>query len=250
MVLVLVKAVVSIAMLVLPGYLTRVAWLPRMPRDAGQDALSFWGEVLLFGLIWAGGWGVLLAQVGWFSLLLLWLISALYCAGLGLWLWRRRVGLRVKLSVARSELLSFLALLLVAGALFFRPHEFILGGADAGVYVNLGANIARTGAWRIQEPLIAELPVELYPALFREQPAPMIPQYVPLPGTYLTDDSVPKCVGEIAEKGTLWHPVGKYHFTPGVRESHEYSAPSPRICPTSARTMATQSPGLAPVPLL
>ena len=182
------QALVSVALLlVLPGYLTRLAWLRRTPQDGPQDALSFWGESLLFSLIWTGGWGVLLAQAGWFSLARLWLISLAYAGAVGLWLWRRGIPLRPSLAVERGEGIAFLLLILVAGALFLRPHEFIWGGADAGVYVNLGANMARTGSWRIQEPLIAQMAPELYPAMFREQPAPMIPQYIPLPGTYLTD---------------------------------------------------------------
>ncbi len=187
MLLSVAKALLSAALLVLPGYLTRLAWPRRTPPSAPPDALAFWGEALLFGVLWMGGWGVVLAQVGWFSLGALWLLSAGYSGALGVWLWRRGGSLRPHLALDRREGAAFLLLMLAAALLFFHPHEFIWGGADAGVYVNLGANISRTGSWRIQEPLIAEMAPELYPGMFREQPAPMIPQYIPLPGTYLTD---------------------------------------------------------------
>lgn len=211
------KAALFVVLLVLPGYLTRLAWHRHGPGEVAQEALSFWGEVLLLGLIWTGGWGVLLAQAGWLNLAHLWVISGLYCAGLGAWLWRNGVRLRVALYAERRQVGAFAALVLAAGVLFCWPHEFILGGADAGVYVNLGANMARTGAWRIREPLIAELPPALYPALFREQPAPMIPRYVPLPGTYLTDPAQGEITPQFYPLFPVW--IALLHQVGGLRLS-------------------------------
>jgi hypothetical protein len=198
------KLMTSIALLILlPGYLTRLAWFGRSVDHKPEDALQFGGQVLLFSAIWTGGLGVVLAQLGQFSLARLWLVSLSYELILVLWIWRSGMPWRLVVSGDRRERVALLTLVVIAGALFFHPHEFIWGGADAGVYVNLGANIARTGAWRIYEPLIAEMDPALYPAMFREQPAPLIPQYVPLPGTYLTNSGA----GEVTPQFYPLHPV-------------------------------------------
>ncbi len=200
----LLKALASaVLLLLLPGYLTRLAWFPRLPSDEPQDALSFLVEVLLFSLVWTGGWGVVLAHLGWFSLTGLWLISLGYGIAVGVWLRAAGRPLSVPLRVDWRSGVPVLFILVLGSVFFFRPHEFIFGGADAGVYVNLGANIARTGAWRIRDPVIAQLPSELYPGVFREHPPSMIPQYVPLPGTYLTDGST----GEVTPQFYPLHPV-------------------------------------------
>jgi 4-amino-4-deoxy-L-arabinose transferase-like glycosyltransferase len=69
--------------------------------------------------------------------------------------------------------------------LFFRPHEYLLGGADAGVYVNLGANIAKTGGIVIKDGALASLDPELYPALLRSIPPREGAPYYLLPGFYV-----------------------------------------------------------------
>ena len=43
-------------------------------------------------------------------------------------------------------------LVLVCGAAWARPHEYVLGGADAGTYVNVAAHLARTGSLVASDP--------------------------------------------------------------------------------------------------
>jgi hypothetical protein len=106
-----------------------------------------------------------------------------------------------------SEPAVLLIWLLAAGWLFFRPHEFIIGGADAGVYVNLSASIAENGRILIQDPILADLEPTLYPALLRHLPptenASVIAPYYALPGFYITDASA----GEITPQFFHLHPV-------------------------------------------
>ena len=210
------RALVSAPLLlILPGYVTRLAWFPLTSSDEPQEALSFWGEVLLYSLIWTGTCGVLLAHLGWFSLTRLCLLSLIYIVLAALWMRRKTRPFRVRLCFDRREGAALLLLVALALALFFHPHEFIFGGADAGVYVNLGANIARTGAWIVHDPVIADLPSELYAGVFREHPDWMIPQYVPLPGTYLTRGAI----GEITPQFYPLHPVwiAVFYAVGGVR---------------------------------
>jgi 4-amino-4-deoxy-L-arabinose transferase-like glycosyltransferase len=95
------------------------------------------------------------------------------------------------------------AVISVAALLFFHPHEFVFGGADAGVYVNLGASISSSGGWRIEDPDVAALDPALYPALFREHPSYFIPRYIQLPGFYLEEPSK----GVITPQFYPLHPV-------------------------------------------
>ena len=87
--------------------------------------------------------------------------------------------------------------------LFAHPFEFITGGADAGVYVNLGASIADTGAILIQDPVTAELPPALQTGLLREQPPTEETQFIRLPGFYVSE-TVP---GEVIPQFFPLHPV-------------------------------------------
>lgn len=62
----------------------------------------------------------------------------------------------------------FLAGWLCAAAfLFFRPHQYLWGGADAGVYVNLAAHVVDTGGLIIHDEILAALDEALYPAFLR-----------------------------------------------------------------------------------
>jgi hypothetical protein len=58
-----------------------------------------------------------------------------------------RSGRSLTAPAVRLELLVLTLWLITAVFLFFRPHEFVIGGADAGVYVNLGAAIAQQGGF-------------------------------------------------------------------------------------------------------
>lgn len=168
----------------LPGALVVSLWGKRL-RD---DPLEFLFAGLAFGVLILGWFALLLAEVGYFSLGRLAALWGVLVLVLG-WQWWRRVGLRPIPSatwrINRWELAALLLWLAVASWIFFRPHEFITGGADAGVYINLGANIVRSGAILIHDPLLAALDPGLYPALLRQlPPSEMAPFYL-FPGFYV-----------------------------------------------------------------
>lgn len=167
-----------------PGALTVSLWGKRL-RD---DPLEFLFAGLAFGVLMVGWLALVLAEVGYFSLGRLAVLWGVLLLVLG-WRWWQRVGLRSRPAatwrVNRWELAALLMWLATASWLFFRPHEFITGGADAGVYINLGANIARSGAILIHDPLLAALDPALYPALLRQlPPSEMAPFYL-FPGFYV-----------------------------------------------------------------
>jgi 4-amino-4-deoxy-L-arabinose transferase-like glycosyltransferase len=109
----------------------------------------------------------------------------------------------------KDFLSTFLLLLWVPAALwlFFRPHEFIIGGADAGVYVNLAASIAESGRIVINDTILADLDPALYPALLRALPptdnASIIAPYYVLPGFYIIGEPA----GQITPQFFHLHPV-------------------------------------------
>ena len=78
--------------------------------------------------------------------------------------------------------------LCVAGVLYLRPHQFITGAADAGVYVNLGANIADSGGILIHDPVLAGIDRSLDTVLLREQPDKKPVPYYIYPGFYVPGD--------------------------------------------------------------
>jgi hypothetical protein len=133
--------------------------------------------------------GLILAWLGWFSLGLLTLIMGVIALAGWSIAWRRSMIRALRRDLARparaeAALIGLLALLSV---IYFRPHEFIHGGADAGVYVNMGSHIARSGQLLIDDPLIAQLDPSFYPAFFREQPPGDLTRYYYLPGFYVSD---------------------------------------------------------------
>ncbi|MGH2537382.1 MAG: hypothetical protein ACRDHL_08320, partial [Candidatus Promineifilaceae bacterium] len=114
-----------------------------------------------------------------------------------------------------------LAWLAAAGWLFFRPHEFILGAADAGVYVNLAANIAQSGAILIDDPTLAQLDPALYPAVLRSLPpgdgaAEVVSAYI-LPGLYVSDAAAGRITPQFYHLHPVWQAIG--YALGGVRAS-------------------------------
>lgn len=143
---------------------------------------AYLGLLLAAGII---GWGgVALAEIGAFRapVLLALLIAAVGAAALGV----RR--LRANEFSGKPVDWVPVVLVLLCLPLYFRPHEFILGGADAGVYVNTGVHLARTGALLIYDPAVAQVGEEVWPSLFRPDPGGTVARYIRFPGYYLSDD--------------------------------------------------------------
>jgi hypothetical protein len=193
----------------------------RWQRRFDGDHLSLGFASLSLGFVLTGWIALVLAEIGWFSIGLLagiWLATvAILLITL---LWRRANQSPIKtveLQHGNRSLIKGLprwieyALLviwvIVASWLFFRPHEYVLGAADAGVYVNLAANISRTGSIVTIDPTLAEMAPELYPTFLRPLPETDFGReaasYYIMPGFYVSD----ALVGRITPQFYPLHPV-------------------------------------------
>ncbi|MEJ2750922.1 MAG: hypothetical protein P8183_23890, partial [Anaerolineae bacterium] len=135
--------------------------------------------------------------------------------GLALRIWRKKFTLFLPAANDQmpSTVLTFLpdwleyAALIIglaaAAWIFFRPHQFVTGAADAGGYVNLGAEIAHNGSIVIQDDLLAGLDPALYPAFLRPLPNMAIAPYYILPGFYV----IGQPAGEITPQFYHLHPA-------------------------------------------
>ncbi len=108
----------------------------------------------------------------------------------------------------RWEVIALIAWLGAATWLFFRPHQYITGGADVGVYVNIGANIARTGRILISDPFLADLDPALYPVFLRQLPPSEGAPYYLLPGFYVPGTERGLVVPQFYPLHPVWLAVG------------------------------------------
>jgi hypothetical protein len=138
-------------LLFIPGYVTLRAW-----RVKGLG----WPEVLFMSVFSSAlitSWlGLLLAELARFSLWSLLLLLLVYCVSMALvfrvrFNWSGIPKLRVGIGY------GLLGIIVIAGLLFFRPFEAVLGTADSGVYLGMGVNIAKTGAIRARDSLLTDL---------------------------------------------------------------------------------------------
>jgi len=79
------------------------------------------------------------------------------------------------------------ALLLACSAAWARPHEYVLGGADAGTYVNVAAHLARTGSLVVRDEWV-DLASRHASTSLRGHPPEMRPRRVQFVGWYVDDD--------------------------------------------------------------
>jgi 4-amino-4-deoxy-L-arabinose transferase-like glycosyltransferase len=200
----------AILLLIALGFVLGRLLLEQFARARGRfdgDWLANAFASLTLGLAIIGWLALVLAELGWYSLGLLAIFWSLLTAILAIRTVRNRrlnttIGSIVSTAKpSRRPLLKFLPSwtqylilglwLIAAGWLFFRPHEYVTGAADAGVYVNLAANIAESGSILIEDPTLAELDQALYPAFLRPQRSSdyssTIAPYTLLPGFYVTE---------------------------------------------------------------
>jgi hypothetical protein len=205
---------IMVIAVLLPGVLAESLWGKRF-RD---DPLEFLFAGLALGVLLLGWPALLLAELGHFSLGVLSVLWAVIVLTLG-WLWRARRGRASVPTTAwrvnRWELVALVLWALVAGWLFFRPHEFVTGGADAGVYVNLAANIAHTGGILIHDSTLGALDPNLYGALLRPLPPGELTPYYLVPGFYVPGTPDGLIIPQFYPLHPVWQAVG--HALGGLR---------------------------------
>ena len=211
-------------LLFVPGCLTQLWFAVRFPSSGRRDWLESVLVSVLFSLCLTGWLALLLVEVGAFSLAWVLLFVLAYCLIVGLSLklqGRGRIWEAWRSLWVPGDRWTWLLLgvTIVAALLYFRPHEYILGGSDAGAYVNLGAHIARSGALVFQDPELATLAPEAYPALFRRQPSYFIPRYIQFPGFYLSDALDARVIPQFYPLAPVWQALFYSSAERGVRAS-------------------------------
>ena len=150
------------------------------------------------------GWLALsLLQLGIYSLLYLGiaLVTALFLGILGLRFTHTRL-LPLHAPTLHDSLVF--GLLLIAVLLFFWPAEYVTGGADASVYLHLGAIWSRTGSFTFTEPLLADVSPALLPGLLRELPPGQPMQYLRFPGFYINAADPARIVPQFYPLHPMW----------------------------------------------
>jgi len=179
----------------LPGYATLAAFgafrpeaLQTESQKSKEDVPGLCFLSLLLSVLFTSWIALLLGEMGWLTLRNLVFLLFGYLSAVVLYLLRARsVALPTVRWHPSRHTLVLVGILALAAALFFHPHEYLFGGADAGVYVSQGANIAVTGSLRIEDKELNELDPLLAPLLLREQPPSSTARYLRFPGFYIID---------------------------------------------------------------
>jgi hypothetical protein len=201
----LVTALAFAFAFVLPGYLVVSLFASNSRHNIEFDWLESIFLALTLSIVATGTAGLFLAELGIFGLakltltllivsLILWFVGRISHASLT---WH-------PIAVPRSEWIAVVLLLLLSGWLFMQPHEFVTGGADAGVYISLGANIANTGSLLIREPMLADLDPDLWPGLLRQLPAWEQVDFIRFPGFYRSDTQTDLLIPQFFSLHPIW----------------------------------------------
>lgn len=147
-----------------------------------MEPLAFGAVSFLLGVGVVGSVGFIGAEIG---LFIFWGVPiALTLIG-SVWLHRREMLPKMTFSFAPNWVYGLVAVWTVwAILLFFRPHQFLLGAADAGVYINHASEIAANGRILINpDPILAAHP-EAGDLFLRELEESSVAPYYLLPGFY------------------------------------------------------------------
>lgn len=198
----------------------------RGQQDGPPALLERLLAALALGLAVVGWLAFFLAEIGLFSLTLLGSTWGILLLVLGATAHRRGLLSRGPTAAgpdgdAGAHLLPFVRLspppwlevvilglwLIAAAWLFLRPHQYFLGGSDAGVYVNTAAYIAEEGQILIEEQTLAELDPALYPSLLRERRAGEGTTYYLFPGFNVSDEEPGTIIPDFFHLHPVWQAV-------------------------------------------
>ena len=176
----ILRAVIALPLIfLLPGYIL----LYSLIKDKSYN-LNFFEFIfiqILSSVLISGLLSLILAQLGYFSIINLIILLILFCVVLS---WRSSVKFNLDLIPFPEysyHSLILICILLIAIGLFMHPYPWILGGRDPGVYVNTGINIAKTGSIIIHDPLMASMNKSMQHEFY---------QVEQFPGFYTTNMSI------------------------------------------------------------
>jgi 4-amino-4-deoxy-L-arabinose transferase-like glycosyltransferase len=169
----------------------------------GSSASPDWSLALFLAVvsvvIFVGWIGVILAS---FNLFSVGLISIALSVGAGLLVWRFKLTGQLRFGAPTRYELGLGVLLLGCAVVYFRPHEYVLGGTDAGTYMNVGVTIARTGRFVIHDEWPRFLSEDA-PVTLREQPSVYRTRWLQFVGYYLDDTDAARVIPQFLP----FHPV-------------------------------------------
>jgi len=166
--------------------------VPRTLRGHAQFDLALQVFIATVGTLLAVGWSaVVLALLGHYALG--WTALLVTGIGIALALYARRTQAGAN-TIDRGDWheLGLALLLILAALLYARPHEYVLGGSDAGSYINTAAATARTGSY-LQASEWNRFLSEHADVTMRTQPPQMRTRHLQFVGWYF-DDSDPSLV--------------------------------------------------------
>jgi hypothetical protein len=117
-----------------------------------------------------------LAQKGWFRLSII-VPGTILSFVLSFLIFRSIPKARTTNSGGERKFLIILTVLIVlSGLLYLRPHEYIEGGWDPGVYVNTAVNVARTGSLTVHDRVLPLLNPSERSLFYHLRGVPPLPQ--------------------------------------------------------------------------
>jgi len=187
-----------------PGYiLYQIFW----DKKSKLYFLDFVFLIVLGSILTSGLFGLLLAELGVFSLQNL-TLALLFAIILSIVNFRIHLGLRFPKPTINPISGSLTVLVLFAAFLFLKPYPWILGGRDQGVYVNTGVNIANTGSIIIHDSMLEKMSNPSKDVFYMIEKRPEVLKEIKyeglqFPGFYVTD----KDRGEIKPQFFYLYPI-------------------------------------------
>lgn len=144
-----------------------------------------------------------LAAIGWFQLERLLLINGGISLAIGL-LWRTRLRFAGDAPRPTRTAAAPVALVLLAAGIFFfvPPAEYINSDRDPAVYVNSGIQLARSGSFYIDDPMVRSVPPEYRELFWTPHEAPFdTSRFL---GFYVLDQDAGTVVGQFPHLYPVW----------------------------------------------
>lgn len=192
----------AIPILIIANWVTGALVLRQFPAF-NADRLARLMAALALGAGINGWLVVISAEFGWYAPITLALLWLLPVSIMSVRLFVRHIAKPAAPQRLHPSTALLLLWLPVAAWLFLRPHEFVIGGGDAGVYVNLATNIHNTGNIVFHDQTVADLDPALHDALLYRLPQPTGADHTYMAGFFATDPAQ----GEITPQFYPLHPA-------------------------------------------
>ena len=145
----------------IPGYFTCSAFRPNKNANLEVTYLEAILLPILISVVITSWVSIVLTMLRVYSLGLLLICLLVYTLVIAVGFRRRIKWMKVRRPVFDKKVLFVVLLVIVAVVLFFQPFEELFGFGDGYIEFNIGGMIARNGAVRFNDPLVASLPADV-----------------------------------------------------------------------------------------